>query len=474
MNKHKILVCDLDGTLIKTDILLESILILIRNKPLFLFILPIWLLSSRSKFKSQIFSHTNIKVELLPYNQDVINFLKNEKAKGRKLILATASFSEIAIQVSDYLGIFDQVFGSNDKINLKSTNKANLLIEKFGDKNFDYIGDSKADINVWKASNKAIYVGSNNNLKNIVKSNGDYQIIEFEKNKIIDIIKEIRIYQWVKNILIFLPALMAHKVFVDNNLLNSLFAFFSLSFTASFVYLINDMIDLESDREHPRKKNRPFASGKLDLMFGVKLSIILIISGLLISFFAVGAKFTEILLIYFAITTLYSFYLKKIAILDIMILASLYTIRIIAGGYASNTPLSPWLLGFSMFIFLSLAIVKRYTELLSLKSENKLKVAGRGYYIEDMNLLVSIGPAAGYLAVLVFTLYINSPDIKLLYHHSKYLWLIAPMLIFWITRIWLLANRGQMTDDPIVFAVKDKVSIIVALISVILVIFASI
>ena len=249
---------------------------------------------------------------------------------------------------------------------------------------------------------------------------------------------------------------------------------FAFSFTASSVYLTNDLLDLESDRLHIRKKLRPLASGDMTLKNGVIFATLLLLLSFTLSIILLNWQFSLILFLYYLVTTAYSFYLKKIPILDILVLASLYTIRIIAGGGATSTPLSHWLLAFTMFLFLSLAVLKRYTELLLMKNENRLKTTGRGYHIDDMALLMGLGPSSGFLAVLVFSLYVNSDQVISLYKHPTFLWGIAPLLLFWISRIWFLATRGQMTDDPIVFAAKDKVSYIVYILVFLLAIGATI
>jgi len=244
---------------------------------------------------------------------------------------------------------------------------------------------------------------------------------------------------------------------------NIIIAFFSFSLIASSVYVTNDLLDLSSDRAHPRKKKRPLASGDLPLVVGLISAPLLLFIGFIIAILFLETQFLTTLLIYYVITTLYSFKLKKLVILDIMTLASLYTIRIIAGGAAVNVEISPWLLAFSMFFFLSLALVKRYTELLVMINENKTKASGRGYEIGDTDLVRGLGTASAYMSVLVFALYANSDQIQTLYTEPYYFWGIAVLLMYWITRIWFLAHRGKMTDDPIVFTVKDPTSWLIGL-----------
>jgi len=450
---------DLDGTLLNSDMLFESVLIMLKNNPFLLFLLPFWLLKGKAKLKNNIFSRIEFNASALPYRKEVISYIKQEKTKGREIILVTATPQFVAEKISEYLGLFDMVYGSDENVNLKADNKKVKLIELYGEKSFDYMGDTYADLPVWNAANKAIIVSNDKNLiRKTEKVNKNIDKIKLKKkNKLKVIIKEIRVYQWVKNILIFLPVLMAHKLEMQL-IIQSLIAFIAFSFTASSVYVTNDLLDLESDRLHPRKKNRPIAAGLLSIPFSIILAIGLFIVGFGVTFLLPNYNFLLVLISYYIITTLYSLKFKKVVIVDILTLSLLYTIRIIAGGSATGVEISPWLLAFSMFLFLSLAIVKRYTELIVMREQNKSNIRGRGYEVNDIELLNSIGPASGYIAVLVFALYVNSEQVVKLYNEPMYMWVIAVLFLYWITRVWFLAHRGQMTDDPIVFTVKDKVS----------------
>jgi 4-hydroxybenzoate polyprenyltransferase len=461
-NNLRPLVVDLDGTIIATDSLMESIIIAIKKNPLIFFLFPFWIIRGRYYFKSQIGKRVIPKPTIYPYRIEVIDYIKKEKNKGREIVLATATIKEIAESVANFLGIFDKVLASENSNNLRAKSKKELLVELYGEKGFDYIGDSKADLEVWKSAEKAIVVEFGNTIINKVKKHTDIDKI-FQKNtsKMKLIIKEIRVYQWMKNILIFFPLLMAHKVTDINLFLNVIYAFSAFSLIASSVYVLNDLLDLESDRYHPRKKNRPFASGGLKLQWGFFMSPLLLAAGILISILLLPIDFFYYLLIYFVLTTTYSFYLKKQPIFDVIILACLYTLRLIAGASAVGVQASPWLLGFSIFLFLSLAFIKRYQELLVIREQNKNESKGRGYIVEDMNLISNMGPASGYMSVLVLALYVNSKEVVSLYHKPEILWLVVLCLLFWISRMWLLAFRGKMDDDPLVFTGKDWVSYIV-------------
>ncbi len=469
----KPLCVDLDGTLISTDTLMESMLIAVKQKPYLLLLLPIWIFKGRGFLKKKVADTSLPDATLLPYKENVIEFLKKEKDKGRKIILATATDSRIAESVAEYLNIFDKVIATNNNHNLRAKNKSNALVELYGEKGFDYIGDSTADLAVWKNADCSILVEPSNSLLKKVKSfSNNVTVFAKDTNKLKAFIKEIRVYQWIKNILIFLPFLMAHRPEYDI-IQNSIFAFISFSFVASFVYLLNDLLDIESDRQHPGKKHRPLASGVFPIHLGILIAPLFLLSGFAIGYFLLPYEFFITLLIYLLLTTGYTFYLKRIIILDVIILSCLYTIRLIAGANATGIEASPWLLGFSIFLFLSLAIMKRYTELGVMIEQNKTGTKGRGYRTEDIGFLKSIGPASGYMSVLILALYVNSDKVVSLYKTPEMLWLTLLCLLFWISRIWLIAQRGKMYDDPIVFIAKDYVSYIVGFIITILIIGAT-
>lgn len=461
---------DLDGTLVATDTLFESIIGAIKLKPWILFILPFWCLLGKIYLKNKIGDIYKPDSSTLPFRDDVIEYLNSEKLQGRKIILATASIQAIADDIAVYTGLFDEALGSSRTFNLLSGNKEKILKERFGFRGYDYIGDSKKDIKVWKSARGAGIVG--NQSKFFSKIDEDciiFKTFEEKSNKFKLFFNEIRIHQWVKNLLLLFPLLMAHLLSA-NLFLMVLLSFISFSLCASKVYLLNDLFDLESDRHHPTKKNRPLASGALSIKFAFLLIPLFFIISFGISLLWLPLDFTIALAIYFVLTTSYSLKLKSFYIIDIILLASLYTLRLIAGAVAVNVYISPWLLEFSMFLFLSLAVIKRYTELRIMIEQNKTESKGRGYSVEDMSLLRAIGMASGYIAVFVFTLYINSKEVIQLYKQPELLWPVAVCLLYWITRMWFLAHRGKMHDDPIVFTVKDYVSYIVGFIIIILVI----
>ncbi len=457
------IVTDLDGTFIKSDMAFETAVKLVRKSPFYIFSILVWLFKGRAWMKHKILEEIEPDIENLPYNMELIEILQREYESGREIYLATASHQKIADIIADRFDFIKAGFGSNESYNLKSKNKANFLNEKFGDKGFIYAGDSSADIAVWENASEAIVV----NASSSTQSKAEKLFIVFAKinNKqsfFKSFINEIRVYQWVKNILIFLPLLLAHTLESGDKIMNAILAFFAFSLTASSVYVTNDLLDINSDRRHPRKRNRPIASGDFPILHAIITIPFLLFAGIVIGYL-VNIEFFVVLLLYLIATTSYSFILKKIALADVIILAGLYTLRILAGGYAAEVPISPWLLAFSLFLFFSLALVKRYTELLMLINKNKVMSTRRGYDINDNLLLLAIGPASGFMAILVFALYIQSDEVVNLYRSPNVLWLLTPLLLFWITRIWMLAHRGKMHDDPIVFTVKDTVSYLIGL-----------
>lgn len=456
------LAVDLDGTLLKSDMLLESFLAMVRNNPLTLFLVPLWLMKGKAWMKAQIALRSHIDVRHLPYRESVLAYLHKEKASGRKIYLATATNASFAQPIAEHLAIFDGVFASSDSLNLSGTRKRDALVAAFGEKQFVYAGNEPVDLAIWKSSAAAIVAGSASLKADAEKSAPIEQHFADSQNTLKALLKAFRVHQWVKNALIFVPLLAAHKFANIDGLLNSLLAFFAFSACASSVYLINDMLDLAEDRLHPTKRKRPFAAGTLSILTGMMSVPFLIVTAVVLCFF-LPMQFAVVLGIYYALTFAYSFSLKRVVLIDVVTLSSLYTIRIVAGAAAISVPLSFWLLAFSTFLFLSLAILKRYTELLVMKQKSATKALGRGYHVNDLELLASLGGSAGYISVLVLALYINSPDIKSLYLNPQLMWPTCLIMLYWISRAWIVAHRGNMNDDPIVFAIKDKTSLVCGL-----------
>ncbi len=466
MAKQKFLFVDLDGTLVKTDLLFESIISLLKMNLLYIFILPLCLLGGKAFFKNKIASLLSLNVSLLPYNQQVLELLKGEKEKGTKIILATASNQNIAKGVCDYLKIFDDFISSDINENLRGKSKLKKIQEYTNGENFSYIGDSDCDIPILESSYEPIVVG-NRRIFNKVKEENDNAVFieECSKLTVLRFFKMIRVYQWVKNFLIFVPIILAHRFLNFDLLYKAIIAFFSFSFLASSVYILNDLADLNADRAHPTKKNRVFASGAMPISVGLEIAILLFISAISFSIF-LGKDFLIVLFTYFSVTTFYSFYLKKVVLLDIIALSILYTLRILAGGIPLDIYLSPWLFMFSLFIFFSLACAKRYSELYSVRNQLQQKINGRGYQVSDLEQIQIFGSSSGYIAILIFALYIQNGIPVELYKDATYLWFLCPLLLYWISRIWLVSHRGQMDQDPIIFALKDKASYVILFLSI--------
>jgi 4-hydroxybenzoate polyprenyltransferase len=433
--------------------------------------MPFWLLKGRSVLKDEIARRTTIDPRHLPYRDDVVSFVQEQRAGGRTVILATAASNRLAEPVAEHLDCFDEVLASTAEVNLKGRRKCEALVEKYGEGEFDYIGDSLADIPIWRNAGSCLVVRNGQLLQPSLPSDLTIEK-EFQLNtKPLVILRALRVYQWVKNLLLFVPVIMAHRVEEVDLVFQAIIAFFAFSCCSSSVYLINDLSDLESDRQHATKCRRPIASGEMSIPLAVALAVLLPLVSIFLCL-ALPIEFAVVLAGYYAVTFGYSFSFKKVAVLDIVVLASLYTIRVIAGGASVAVPVSPWLLGFSMFLFFSLACVKRYSELLALQKSDKDLIAGRGYRASDMQPISSFGAASGYISVLVMALYLNSAEVERLYGTVWVLWLICPMLLFWITRVWLLTHRDELHEDPIVFAIKDKVSYLVGLLCFIVVLIA--
>lgn len=474
MNEAQVIAVDLDGTLTLTDTLHESVLTLVSNKPYFLLLLPFWLFKGIAHLKQKVAENSELDVTTLPYNQPLIDWLKKEKESGKKIVLCTAANEKIAKAVVSNFDVFDAFIASDSNINLKSARKRDALQERYGGKGYDYAGNSNDDLEVWADASNAIIVNASENvLKKASTLTSVTQVFPSERTRIAVWLKAIRIHQWLKNLLLFVPLLAAHQIGNVHSLGLLVVAFFSFSLCASSVYITNDLLDLESDRRHSRKRLRPFASAKLSVSQGLIASPLLIAASFLLGAI-VSVEFLFVLLVYLFLTLMYSFSLKRLVLVDCLTLATLYTMRIIAGAVAVSVSLSFWLLAFSIFIFLSLAFVKRYAELLVQSQEGKNSAHGRGYLVTDAPLLQAFGVSSSYISTLVIALYTRSENVISLYAHPLAIWLVIPILLFWVSWVWLKSSRGEMHDDPIVFAAKDKTSLSVAVITAFVFIYAAI
>ncbi|QGZ60808.1 UbiA family prenyltransferase [Paraburkholderia acidisoli] len=457
------LVVDLDGTLIRSDVLVESGFAFLKSAPLSFYKPFLWLArGGKPALKAGLAEHTNVDVTVLPYDATVVEWLKEERAAGREIVLATASHERYAHAIADHLGLFDATFATADGVNLSARRKRDKLVAEFGEKNFDYAGNSRDDVAVWEAAGRAYVVNPDSGVERAARKLGNVErVIETRPPTLKTWMKSLRLHQWLKNLLIFVPLLAAHRITDPALIVMALLAFFAFGLCASSVYLLNDLLDLEDDRHHPTKRRRPLASGALPLTWGIGIFPVLLLAAFALTVLYLPVRFGIVLLGYYALTLAYSMFLKRQVMVDVVVLAMLYTIRIVAGTAAIGAHLTFWLLAFSMFIFLSLALVKRYAELHSMQARGQVKTRGRGYLADDLPLISSLGTAAGYLAVLVLAMYIQDGATAKLYRHTQVIWLACPLLLYWVSRTWIIAHRGQMHDDPIVFAARDRVSLAV-------------
>jgi 4-hydroxybenzoate polyprenyltransferase/phosphoserine phosphatase len=449
------LVVDLDGTLIRSDVFADAMLRFGFAAPWRAPELLGWLMRGRAHAKHRLAECAACDPETLPYDERVLDWLREERAAGRRIVLATASNGVAARAIADYLGLFDDVFASDEVTNLKSKAKAARLAEAFPD-GFVYAGNEGADFAVWRSAKQAVVVNASRGLTERVRRAHEVEReFERERGPLRAFVKAIRPQQWVKNLLVFLPLLIGGGWMLPEAWIGAFLAFWALSFTASAVYLINDAADIDADRRHPRKKMRPFAAGHISPLVGLAGAAVLAPLGLAI---AAYAGVLPLVLTYLAITTLYSFWLKRVVLIDVFVLASLYTIRIVIGGAASGFLASDWLLAFSCFFFLSLALVKRVAETRDMALRGGGKLGGRGYRSSDTNVLTIFGIGSGLVAALVLALYLQQTAIVARFSAPLLLWVLPAVEMYWICRVWMKTDRGEMHDDPIVFAVRDKTS----------------
>jgi 4-hydroxybenzoate polyprenyltransferase/phosphoserine phosphatase len=461
MNKEKILVVDLDNSLLKIDIFKEILGKSLIYSPL-KFIKTILLsLNNRAVAKEFLLKDININFSKLPFNQMIINLLSEYKKKGYKIILATGSIKKAALGIADKLKIFDDVLFTEGDINNIGSNKLEKIIKKVSGE-FIYLGDSKKDLPIWLYCKKAILIGDNSTIEKKLKSSGIeiIDIIKDNKSFINIASKQLRIHQWSKNILLFVPAITSYKLLVSNVFLNTLQGFFAFSLLASGIYILNDILDIDFDREHPKKKNRPIASGDISIFQGYIL-LVICFSGSFFLTSGLGNVFYLIVCTYIIFNLLYSLKLKQFIVLDVILLMTFYTLRLIAGHAINNISLSPWLLSFTIFLFFSLGLLKRYIDTIIIRKDNSLLLTGRGYFVDDGNMMMSLGVSSGIISVLVLILYTGSEQVQQYYSTPMILNLIAPIMLYWISRIWFMAGRGDIQSDPVLFALKDIPSYVV-------------
>jgi 4-hydroxybenzoate polyprenyltransferase/phosphoserine phosphatase len=472
----KPLIVDLDGSLIKTDLLYETFIKAFYAKPWVILFIPFWILAGKTRLKKELAGLADLDVQCLPWNEQLIAYLREQYVLGREIVLCTGSWHTLAEKVASQFDFFSGVYGTDEATNLTGSAKASFLRDKYGDKQFAYVGNESKDLKVWAHAESAVVISDSKSLEQRAGSvcNLEKSLPTERKLSVKTILKQMRVHQWVKNALIFVPLVTSHQTTNIELLLMAALAFIAYSLCASATYILNDLADLESDRKHDKKRFRPLASGDISILQGGVLSAILLLASLLVSL-QLSTWFLWSLCAYIVVTLSYSFKLKRMQTLDITVLAGLYTLRIISGAIAISLLPSFWLLAFSMFVFLCLAIIKRLSEIIKNKEKynDETKISGRGYYITDFQVLMSLATASGMLSILVFAMYINSPEVAALYVEPYALWLVCPLFAYWIIRVLIMASRGEIDEDPIVFAIKDKRSWITGAVILLIIVLSS-
>lgn len=452
------LVVDLDGTLLRSDMLVESLSLVMAKSPLAALAALASIRHGRAALKQALAERADLNVSCLPWEDQLIDLITAERARGRRIYLASASDRNVVQEIADQLSLFDGVFASDGQINLKGAAKNAALCAAFGERGFIYAGNDEPDFAVWEHAAGVIVVNASSSIVNRALARWPQaRIFPARRASPRTYLKAIRVHQWLKNILLFVPAMAAHRL--DPEILGyCLISFLSFSLCASSVYVTNDLVDLKRDRLHATKRNRPFAAGTIPILNGL-LMVPALLGGSVLLGLLLWPKFLLVLGAYYLLTIAYSLTLKRQMMLDVVTLACLYGLRLIAGSAAVDVKLSSWLVAFSIFLFTSLALVKRCAELMGRKKVDLAEAAGRDYRIADLPLLEALASASGFTAVLVFSLYMKSSDVSLLYSNPPLLWFIPIILIYWISRLLLLTHRGEMHDDPVVFAGTDRVSL---------------
>ncbi len=462
----------LDRTLVRSDTLVEAMVRLVQKDILNVFRLLLWRARGRYVLEERVAACSSLDVTLLPVNDELLGWLKEQRLH-RRLILWSPSGEPAAEHIGAHYGIFDEVVAGRSAAG-QAESKAARLVDRFGARGFDYAGHGLGDLGVWRSARRAVVVEPGRRLLRRLESLPDVEkTFPAQSNRVRAWLRELRLHQWSKNLLLFLPAAGAHMLLRPQIAFECVAAFIIFGLCASGTYLLNDLMDLDSDRRHPTKRSRPFASGDLSLLAGLAVAPALVAGGLLLGWLVLGWTFFATLAAYVVATVWYSRSLKRIPMVDVLTLAGLYSLRVIAGSAATFLLPSFWLLALTMFLFLSLAVAKRYSELKLMMASGRTQTLGRGYTVDDAPLLQSCGLSAGYISVLVMALYVNSDMAQKTYAHVQLLWLLCPLLLYWITRVWIKTSRGQMDDDPVVFTLRDRPSIIVGCVAFLLVVAAA-
>jgi 4-hydroxybenzoate polyprenyltransferase len=452
---------DLDGTLVKSDTLVDALLVLLRVRPALLLALPGRLLRGKAAFKTFVTESVSLDVAHLPYNRKVLLFLEEQWKEGREIYLATGADIALARRVADHLGIFKGVLGSDGEVNLTANKKLDRVHSSLGPRGFDYIGNALPDLPLLAHATQPMVANPSLALRMRLRSRGIRPVREFQEggNLVGALVRAMRPHQWAKNLLLIVPLILSHVITI-RGLIDVLVAFCCFSLTASANYIVNDLLDIEADRHHAQKRLRPFAAGDASPIAGAAVAAMF----LLLAFAGtrlLPVAFLGWMLLYIASTLAYSAYFKRIPLVDVLILSGLYTLRLLAGSAATASHISHWLGGFSVFLFFSLAIAKRFAELQNLRASDSVPQNGRGYLLEDIEQLRSLGTSSAFAAIIIFAIYISGEDVVKLYRNSALLWMIMPLMILWNSRVWLLASRGELHEDPVVFALTDRMSLLI-------------
>ncbi len=456
--RHIPLCVDLDGTLLAADTLWEGVAIVLLRNPFMVFAMVFWLAKSKARLKFEVAKRSGRLAADWPYREAVLLRLKREAETGRPIILVTGAAESVALDVAAHTGLFTSVLHSSQTLNLTAERKREALIERFGEGGFDYMGNSRDDIAVFDAARKAIVVAPDAAAERW-RRNHDAERLELGQVSRFAALKSIRVHQWAKNVLIGVPMVLNHDILHLDALVNVVMAFFAFSFLASAVYVINDLSDLTNDRRHPKKRNRPLASGQMSVPMGLFMAICLVLASLGLTTL-LPWEFAATLGFYALATTAYTFVLKRKLLVDVFTLAGLYTVRIVAGAAATDTELSFWLLSFSIFFFLSLALVKRYVELDEYDGRDGDQVPGRGYTSVDFEMVGQAGISSAFASALVLALYIHSKEMIEMYEQPWVLWPLCPLVLYMLLRIWMLARRRMLHEDPVVFIMRDWRSLV--------------
>lgn len=463
-NFSSVLLCvDLDGTLIKSDLLSESLVRLLKKQPWLLPLVPIWWLRGRAALKSNLARRVSIEIATLPYNSSLLEWLIAQRAANRELLLITAAGESLANQIADHLGLFDRVIASDGRQNLIGKRKLEFLRQHITGE-FEYAGNSWSDVEVWRHSSNAIIVGASPALLRQVREIAP-EAISFEgrSGRLKSWLAALRIHQWAKNVLVFVPLIASHQLLHPKLALESLLSFLLFSLCASSQYVLNDLLDLEDDRRHATKRYRPFACGDLPLAAGFVAAPIMLAVSLLVALLI--SKLAAVALgVYFVLSLSYSAYFKRVVLLDAFLLSGLYLLRIVVGHLVTGIAFSVWLLSFAFFFFLSLAFSKRWAELNAAQHTTK-EIAGRGYRMQDMTQINLFGVCCAFLSAVVFILYLQSDNVRELYRQPELLWLLSPVYLYWMSRLWIRTSRGEIGEDPMLSVLRDPVTYVIAAVS---------